>query len=77
MKYKVVFVCYLTRRKVQKQMAFISKATAEVSISDEFEAIDRELHQPLITVEFYETKAEAFKQARLYCSADNIFEEVE
>ena len=73
MKYKVMYVCYLTRSKKQKQIAFISKSTHSVRIADDIVG-DIEWHSPLIEVEFFETKESALKNASMYCSPDNIHE---
>ncbi len=70
MKYKVVYVCYLTRRGVQKQYAFVSKATEDVRIDS---VTDKELHFPLVTVEFFKTRENALEDARKYCSPECIF----
>lgn len=70
MKYKVVYVCYLTRRGRQKQFAFISKARQAVRIS---EMLDTELHKPLIEVEYFKTEEEARADAMKYCGPGYIF----
>lgn len=72
LKYKIVFLCYLTRRGVQKQKAFISGATEKVRISDSNQNVDKEIHMPLVTVEFFETKEEALKEAKIYCRPEDI-----
>ncbi len=84
MKYKVLYVCYLTRRGVQRQKAYITKATENIRIEclgrlpfeespKEGMSIPKELHTPLIEVKFFKTKKDALKDAHTYCYPNDIF----
>lgn len=81
MKYKVLYICYLTRRGVQRQKAYISKATENSRVEwlpfeespKESIAIPKELHMPLIEVKFFKTKEDALKDAHTYCYPNDIF----
>ena len=75
MKYKVVFICYLRRNGAQRQKAFISKATENVRISFENKeyGLDEKIQMPLVSVEFFETKKEAVKEANHFCYQEDIY----
>ncbi len=75
--YKVIYVCYLTQSGVQKQFAFINKATDNICISDTNTAINKELHMPLIHVAFFDSKEKALEDAKMFCRLDCIFDKTE
>lgn len=81
MKYKVLYVCYLTRKGIQRQKAYISKATENIRVewlpfkeSPIPKNLPMELHMPLIEVVFFKTKEDALKDAHTYCYPGDIFE---
>ena len=71
--YKVLYICYLTRKGVQKQKAFITKSTKNSRVECTPGGINKEIHELLVEVCFFKTKEDALKDARTYCHPDDIF----
>ena len=71
--YKVVFVCGLSRRGTQRQMAFISNALSDVRLDSDCSPMWKELHLPLIDVQFFKEYNKALNCARMYAPDRDIF----
>jgi len=71
--YKVVFVCGLSRRGTQRQMAFISDALCDVRLDTDCSPMWKELHLPLIDVQFFKGYNKTLDYVRMYSPDRDIF----
>ena len=71
MKYKVIFVCYLSKRGVQHQLGFLTKVNQNIRLNDS-NYLPKFMKNPLIDIEFFKTKEEALKELNIYCPKKDI-----
>ena len=71
--YKVVLVCGLSRRGTQRQMAFISDALCDVRLDSDCSPMWKELHLPLIDVQFFKGYNKALNHAKMFAPDKDIF----
>lgn len=71
--YKVVFVCGLSRKGTQRQTAFISKASDDVRLDSDCAPLWREIHLPLIDVNFFKTFKKSMEYSLMFAPKNEIF----
>lgn len=71
--YKVVFVCGLSRKGTQRQMAFISNALSDVRLDSDCSPMWKELHLPLIDVQFFKGYNKTLSYVKMYALDKDIF----
>ena len=71
--YKAILVCGLSRRRTQRQMAFISDALSNVRLDTDCSPMWKELHLPLIDVQFFNGYNKTLDYVRMFAPDKDIF----